>query len=83
MGNSAMTLKHVIIAALEENDQIEGTEYFANQIGARDKTWLIRLARLIANEGKITIIPSRGGRGNKTIYRVNRNSPGYRRKVKQ
>lgn len=78
-----MTLKHLLIASLEEHGgEISGTESLANLIGAIRKSWLIQQARIIARDGKIEIIPSRGGRGRKTIYRVNRNSPGYRRKVK-
>jgi hypothetical protein len=77
-----MTLKHLVMAVLEETGEIDGTENFASLIGLlNNKTKFLQAARLVEREGKIIIIPSTGGRGRKTIYRRNRNSPGYRRRA--
>lgn len=73
-----MNILDRILAAMDERGGvIIGTENFASLIGrVNSKPWLIRNARLLEQDGTIVIIPSRGGRGNKTIYRKNRNSPG-------
>jgi len=72
-------ISNLILIALEDNDgEIHGTEDLASLLGVpANKSWLRRHARTIPS---IQIIPSHGGRGNKTIYRRNRNSPGYPRK---
>ena len=44
------------------------------------KIWVKQQARILAERGEIVIIPSRGGRGRKTAYKLNRNSPGQARR---
>ncbi len=69
-----------IIAAIETNDgTVLGTETLALEVGAA-KHYVIKCARVIQHNNLITIIPSSGGRGRKTIYKRNRNQPGSPRK---
>lgn len=69
-----------IIAVIEDNgDALQGTEALALQVGAA-KHYVIKCARVIQHDNLITIIPSNGGRGRKTVYKRNRNSPGAPRK---
>ena len=71
-----------VVKAIDENGgEIHGTETIAITVNARDKGWLVSILRRLASGGSITITPSRGGRGNKTVYKRNRNSPGTARKI--
>lgn len=58
---------------------VEGTETLSLTVGTR-KWYLIECTRAMQRDGIITIIPSIGGRGRKTIYKRNRNQPGKPRK---
>ena len=60
--------------------EIQGTEQIANEFNPNSKSWIIALLRRLEARGVIHIIRSSGGRGHKTIYRRNRNSPGQPRK---
>jgi len=71
------TIESMLAQVLAERGEIVGTEIFALEINARNKAWLRRVVRRL---GWVIIIPSNGGRGNKTIYRRNRNQPGQRRR---
>lgn len=75
-----MTLLKRIEALIAEHGTIHGTENFALLVRAKSKSNLIQYLRVIAQRGEITIVPSSGGRGRKTVYKRNRNSPGYPRK---
>ncbi len=76
--NSQVT--QTIIAVIETNgDTIQGTEQLALQVGAA-KHYVIKCARIIEHDNLITITPSNGGRGRKTVYKRNRNQPGLARK---
>jgi hypothetical protein len=80
MTNNQSTIRDAILVVIDENDgEIKGTEKLALLLNA-GKTWMIKCARVIERTGHITIIPSRGGRGNRTVYKRNRNSPGMARK---
>jgi hypothetical protein len=77
-----MNIKDAVQAELDaKGGTLEGTETIALSINVRRKSWLREILRRLASGGSITIIPSRGGRGNKTVYKRNRNSPGQPRKV--
>jgi Mn-dependent DtxR family transcriptional regulator len=71
-----------IMEVLNKDGIAAGTEQLALTINVRRKSWLREILRRLASVGSITIIPSRGGRGNKTVYKRNRNSPGQPRKVR-
>jgi hypothetical protein len=78
-----MNIKDAVQAEMDaQGGTLEGTEKIALSINVRRKSFLIKILRRLASVGSITIIPSRGGRGNKTVYKRNRNSPGQRRKVR-
>lgn len=79
MTSTLSTVRKAIMLVLDENGEIAGTETLTLAINTR-KYWTIINARRLEAEGEITIIPSNGGRGKKTIYKRNRNSPGQRRK---
>jgi hypothetical protein len=80
MTHNQSGIREAILIILDENDgEIQGTEKLAQQLNA-GKPWLIKCVRVIERLGHITIIPSRGGRGNTTVYKRNRNSPGMARK---
>lgn len=75
-------LSDAFIVRLRENGGVlRGTEEITLELSTiNSKTWIRRLARHLEQQGKITIIPSRGGRGRKTVYKINRNSPGAPRR---
>lgn len=69
-----------IKAAIEAHGgTVQGTETLSLIVGTR-KWYLIECTRAMQRENIITIIPSIGGRGRKTIYKRNRNQPGQPRK---
>jgi hypothetical protein len=75
-------IREEIIATIDEGGgKAEGTEALALKVNA-PKPWVVKLARGLQALGVIRIIQSRGGRGNKTVYKRNRNSPGQPRKVR-
>lgn len=77
-------VKESILCLLNTKRTIRGTEQITIALfdGVYAKPLVIKRLRELQAEGKITIIPSPGGRGRKTIYKRNRNSPGMRRKVR-
>ena len=78
-----MNSEEIMIDVLDKNDgEMRGTETFALTVNMPNKAWLRRILRRLASGGEITITPSRGGRGHKTVYRRNRNSAGQPRKVR-
>lgn len=78
-----LTTTQKIINALDELQEIHGTEYLAYEvIGVSSKTWVRCQVRKLEAAGILTIIRSRGGWGRRTIYRRNRNSPGYPRRTR-
>lgn len=76
------TIKNLIMIALEDEDEIHGTENLAELLLSHNHTWVRRKLNELEASRLIRIIRTRGGRGNKNIIRRNRNSPGYPRKVK-
>lgn len=76
-----MSLEKIIMEKIKGNDELQGTEQIALSVNARYKNWMVTILRRLEARGEITIITSSGGRGNKTIYRRNRNSPGQPRKL--
>ena len=76
------TTRESIIMIINHEEEIHGTEQLAIALNAHNKHWLILNLRDLNAEGSITITPSAGGRGRKTIYKRNRNSAGMARKVK-
>jgi len=77
-----MTIEKLVEEELEANGgELQGTEQIALTINARDKGWLVSILRRLEERGVLKIIRSTGGRGNKTIYKRNRNSPGQPRKL--
>lgn len=79
MSNIADAL--IVELIFSPGQEIQGTRAFAQAIGYSDIRSFVRQARKCQRMGFIQIIPGRRGRGKKSIYRLNRNSPGYRRKV--
>lgn len=78
-----MTLKIAIVEELNSQDEIRGTEHMSyGLLGCSNKSWTIKKLRELMDDGLLLILPSRGGRGHKTIYKRNRNSPGSPRKVR-
>lgn len=78
-----MTLKIAIVEELDSQDEIRGTEHMAYDVlGCSNKPWIRILLRQLQADGLVNILRSRGGRGHKTIYKRNRNSPGSPRKVR-
>jgi hypothetical protein len=74
-----------IIFILDANDgMFSGTQDLAVALNfsTKCKPHLLRTVRRLAASGLITISRSCGGRGNKTIYKHNRNQPGQPRKVR-
>lgn len=81
MTSTLSTVRKAIMLVLDENGEIAGTESLACTLNMNNsKSYVIRSARILQNNGELIIIPSNGGRGKKTIYKRNRNSPGQRRK---
>lgn len=69
-----------IIIMLDENgDEIKGTEKLALMLSTT-KSYVVKCARIVQSKGLIKIIQARGGRGNRTVYKRNRNQPGLPRK---
>jgi hypothetical protein len=80
MPNNNSTIREGIQAIIEENGgEVKGTTNLASQLNT-DEYWVRKCARVLAGAGLIKIISSRGGRGKRTIYKRNRNSPGQPRK---
>lgn len=76
-------VRRAIVIILDHNETIEGTETLATQLNLlNSKSYVIRSARILQDAGEITIIPSRGGRGLKTVYKRNRNQPGLPRRTR-
>ena len=72
-----MSTEEAVQEQLDANGgTLEGTETFALRINARDKGWLVSILRRLEERGVLTIIRSNGGRGKKTVYKRNHNSPG-------
>jgi hypothetical protein len=70
------TIQDSIIVVLEQNDgELKGTEELALTLNA-PKNWTIKCVRILEASGQIQIIPGRGGRGHRTVYKRNRNQPG-------
>jgi predicted transcriptional regulator len=83
MTNNQSSVRDGIETALDENGgEVQGTARLANHLNT-DEHWLRKCARVLERAGLITITPSRGGRGNRTIYKRNRNSPGQPRRKHQ
>lgn len=77
-------LMRSIIEAVERNGGVlQGTHQLATLINsAKSKTDVLNAARKLQEHGLITIYFSLGGRGKRTVYKRNRNSPGQARKKK-
>jgi hypothetical protein len=80
--SSTTKLSEAFIARLRANGGVlHGTEKITLELSTiNTKAWILCLARDLEKRGTITIIPSRGGRGRKTVYKINRNSPGAPRR---
>lgn len=76
-------LRDDLLKLLEQHKVIDGTEKITIEISTSNcKTFVLKQLRALERSGHITIIPSRGGRGKRTVYKRNRNSTGQRRKVR-
>jgi len=76
------TTSQIILVVIDEHGgEVEGTETLALAANVRRKSYLLKCVRALRHNSLITIIPSSGGRGRKTIYRRrNRNQPGQPRR---
>jgi hypothetical protein len=72
----------ILELAAADDHQIEGSKNMAHALGYRNDTFVVRKLRECEGRKLIEIIRGRRGRGHKTVYRLNRNSPGSRRKVR-
>lgn len=73
-------LMPMIIVILDQHGGIiYGAENLALELNA-PKYHVNALARRLARMGEIIIKRSNGGRGNKTVYKRNRNNPGIPRR---
>ena len=71
----------IILRTIDSNKgTVSGTEYLQHITNIRRRSYLLKCVRAIQHDGLITIIPSIGGRGRKTIYKRNPNQPGLPRK---
>ncbi len=77
---TSQLIRTILVILDNNNGELQGTEQLALDLNA-PKNWTIRCVRRLNEDGTITIIPSRGGRGNKTVYRRNPNQPGLPRKL--
>jgi hypothetical protein len=74
-------LKTDILSLLEREHVITGTENITLTITVRNSLpAVIKQMRALEAEGLVTIIRSHGGRGLRTVYKRNRNSPGTPRR---
>lgn len=76
------TIKNMILLALEEDDEIYGTNNLAELLLTKERKWVRAQLRELQQQGFLNIIRNGPGRGHKNIIRRNRNSPGLPRKVK-
>lgn len=73
-------LTQQIIDEIEKHGgTVEGTEYLAITLNTQNRTHMLQCVRRLARDGEIHIIVG-GGRGHKTVYKRNRNSPGAPRR---
>lgn len=74
-------IKQAILIVLDENGgELQGTEKLQLCTNAHNKTWFINCVRVLEENGQLQIINApRGGRGNRTVYKRNRNQPGLPR----
>lgn len=80
MTNNKTGLRDAILIVLDDDGgETHGTDSLASRLNA-GKPWLIKSVRVLEKDGELTIIPSRGGRGHRTIYKRNPNSPGQPRR---
>jgi hypothetical protein len=77
-----MTIEDLLREELQAHGELRGTEQIALDINVSRKSWMIEILRRLASRNEVIIIPSIGGRGKKTIYIRNRNSPGQPRKMR-
>lgn len=78
-----MSTETTILDVLNEHGgELLGTEALAIETRTRRKSYLLKWIRLMQQRGLISVVPSPGGRGRKTHYKINRNSPGAPRKGK-
>jgi GTP-sensing pleiotropic transcriptional regulator CodY len=76
-----MTIKDTLIQEFTTQGEIMGTEHIIiNVTGSSNRSFVVRKLRELESAGMITVTRSRGGRGKRSIYRRNRNSPGYPRR---
>lgn len=69
-----------IIALLESsNGEITGSAELISMLNCKNKTWSVKIIRRLEARGDITAV-HRVGRGNKKIFKLNRNSAGAPRK---
>lgn len=75
------TIKNLILLALEDDDEIYGTNDLAQTLLTKERKWVRITLRGLEQQGLLEIVRNGPGRGRKNIIRRNRNSPGYPRKV--
>ena len=73
------TVEEILIEQINAAGKLEGTERIAIEINA-PKWWVLKIAQRLAAKGRIHIVATNGGRGHKTVYKRNRNSPGAPRR---
>jgi DNA-binding IscR family transcriptional regulator len=72
----------MIIIVIDRNGgEVQGSEELALELNT-SKYYVRAIAQRLARLGEITICRSCGGRGNKTVYKRNRNQPGLARRTR-
>ena len=78
MTHTQLTTTEKIMQALNELQEIHGIEYLTYEVLGRSNPSHVRCSlKALAALDQCEYIPSKGGRGHKSIIRRNRNSPGY------
>lgn len=65
---TSQIMQAIILVIDHEGGELKGTEQLALTINAK-KTHVIKWVRALQHDGKLRIVPSRGGRGHRTVYR--------------
>jgi len=81
MTQQSQLMPMIIIVIDRNGGEVQGSEELALELNTA-KHYVLTCARRLARLGEITIRRSCGGRGNKTVYKRNRNQPGLARRTR-
>lgn len=70
-----------ILYLVDQQGEIQGVAILAEAIPCEHPAWVREQLRRLEEAGYLSYIPTRGGRGNRSVIRKrNRNSPGQSRR---